>query len=186
MTGQETRERGSLIYLTGFMGSGKSTVGPIVANTIGYEFTDIDREIERRAGKQISEIFAEDGEEAFRTFELGALQDLSVLEHHVIALGGGTIASEENFDLVRRSGIMVYIQLSSDEILRRVQRRSDRPLLRAADGSALPPDILQQRILDLLAKREVFYRRADIVVDADDRRVGSTVDEIARRLRRFL
>jgi shikimate kinase len=184
--GRPGPERRSLVYLTGFMGSGKSTIGPILANTIGFDFADIDREIERRAGKRISEIFAIDGEETFRTIEYTALEDLSGKENQIVSLGGGTIANEQNFALIRRTGLIVYIQLSAEEIYQRVSRRSDRPMLRASDGSPLPPGQLEARIRILLAEREGYYLKADIIVDSDKRRVGATVDEIARRLRHYI
>jgi shikimate kinase len=178
--------RRSLIFLTGFMGSGKSTIGPILANTIGFDFVDIDKVIEQRASKRILEIIFTDGEEKFRAVERQALEDLSALDHHVVSLGGGTIASDENFALIRRSGIIVYLQLSPEEILQRVQHRSDRPLVKDDQGNPLSREALAQRIADLLAQREQYYRRADVVIPADHRRLGSTVDEIVRRLRKLI
>ncbi|HCA78189.1 MAG TPA: shikimate kinase [Bacteroidetes bacterium] len=175
-----------LIYLAGFMGSGKSTIGPILANTLGFEFVDLDKFVEQKAGKKIKEIFATDGEQAFRTIERASLVEVSGRTECVVSLGGGTIANEENFRLIRDSGVIVYLQLSPEEIAQRVHHRTDRPLLTAPDGNKLSPEEIQQRVGDLLMKREQFYSRADVIIQADRKRVGATVDEIVRRLRGFI
>ena len=176
-------QKKSLIYLAGFMGSGKSTIGPILANTLGFEFVDIDKFVEKKAEKRIIDIFTLDGEQAFRTIEHASLKEVAARDHCVVSLGGGTIANEENFQLIRDSGIIVYLQLSPDEVLQRVHHRTDRPLLTGAGGVKLPTEEIQQRVQELLKKREQFYGRADVVIQTDRKRVGATVDEIVRRLR---
>lgn len=177
------QQKKSLIYLAGFMGSGKSTIGPILANTLGFEFVDIDRAVEKKAGKRVIEIFAKDGEETFRSLERATLRDIATRSHSVVSLGGGTIADEENFRLIRDSGIIVYLKLSPEEILHRVHHRTDRPLLTGAGGERLPVEEIEKRVQDLLARREEFYARADVVIQTDRKRVGTTVDEVVRRLR---
>ena len=177
------QQKKSLIYLAGFMGSGKSTIGPILANTLGYEFVDIDKLIEVKAGKRISEIFETEGEQVFRALEREMLIEVGNKSQHVIALGGGTIANEENFQLAHQSGIIVYLQLSPEEIQQRVQHRNDRPMLKDQNGKLLPPDLMAQRIRDLLTKREQFYLRADIILPAENQRVGVTVDKLVKQLR---
>lgn len=176
----------NLVYLAGFMGSGKSTIGPILANTLGFDFVDIDKFVELKAGKRIREIFTADGEQAFRAIERASLVDVAGRTDCVISLGGGTIANEENFQLIRESGVIVYLQLSPEEITQRVHHRTDRPLLTAADGTKLSPEEIQRRVGELLTKREEFYSRADVIIKADRKRVGATVDEIVRRLRGFI
>jgi shikimate kinase len=176
-------QRKSLIYLAGFMGSGKSTIGPILANTLGFEFVDIDKFVERKTEKRIIDIFATDGEQAFRSIERSTLLEVATRDHCVISLGGWTIANEENFRLIRESGIIVYLHLTPEEIVHRVHHRSDRPLLTGANGGKLPVDEIQQRVQELLKRREQFYDRADVVIHADRKQVGATVDEIVRRLR---
>ena len=173
----------SLIYLAGFMGSGKSTIGPILANTLGFEFVDIDKIVEKKAAKRIIDIFAVDGEQVFRSFEHASLLEIAARAHSVVSLGGGTIADEENFRLIHRSGIIVYLKLSPEEILHRVHHRTDRPLLTGASGERLPVEEIEKRVQDLLTRREQFYARADVVIQTDRERVGTTVDEIVRRLR---
>ncbi len=176
-------QKKSLIYIAGFMGSGKSTIGPILANTLGFDFVDIDRFVEKKAQKRIVDIFASEGEQAFRDLEYVSLKEVAARDHCVVSLGGGTIANEENFRLIRKSGIIVYLQLSPEEILQRVHHRSDRPLLISTDGTKLPMEEIQHRVQDLLQRREQFYGRADVVIQTERKRVGATVDEIVGKLR---
>ena len=172
----------SLIFLTGFMGSGKSTIGPILANTLGFDYLDVDRFIEQKAGKQVAEIFSSEGEQAFRAMERRTLLELTEHNHCVISLGGGTIANEKNCQLVLQKGILVYLKLSPEEIIQRVQYRSDRPMPKDEYGNQLTPPELKNRVLDLMNRREKFYARADVVIAADNMRVGATVDVIMKNI----
>jgi shikimate kinase len=176
----ETRCR--RIYLTGFMGSGKSTIGPILANTIGYDFADVDRTVERVEGKSVNMIFLESGEDHFRRLERAVVASLAVRDRMVIALGGGTMMDEENFRLVTGTGIVVYLKSTPEQLFRRVHRRDDRPVLRDNEGERLDDERLQQRIQELYRLREPVYARADFTVMTGERRVGLTVDDIVRRL----
>jgi shikimate kinase len=176
-------QKKNIIFLAGFMGSGKSTIGPILANTIGYDFTDTDKAVEQKAGKRVIDIFTTEGEQTFRALERASLRDIVATSHFVVSLGGGTIADEENFRLIHDSGIIVYLKLSPEEILHRVHHRTDRPLLTGAGGERLPIEEIEKRVQHLLARREEFYARADVVIQTDGKRVGTTVDEIVRRLR---
>jgi shikimate kinase len=177
------KQKKSLIFLAGFMGSGKSTIGPILANSLGYTYVDIDRYIEEKAQKRIVDIFSSEGEQAFRTIEQNTLKEVTDLTHCVVALGGGTIANEENLQMVSQNGILIYLKLTPEEIIHRVQYKSDRPMLKDAHGNQLGPVELQQRINELLHKREPFYTRADVIILADRKRVGATVDEIMKEIR---
>jgi shikimate kinase len=176
----------SLIFLTGFMGSGKSTIGPILANTLGYEYIDVDQFIEKKTQKEIVEIFRTEGEKAFRLLERNMLYELTKLDHSVISLGGGTIANEENCQIVSQNGILVYLKLSLEEIIQRVQYRNDRPMLKDAEGNPLQGQKLEKRISELLFTREPFYSRADVIIHADNMRVGVTVDEIMKSIRSII
>lgn len=164
------------------MGSGKSTIGPILANTLGYEYLDVDQYIEQKTKKQVAEIFDSEGEQVFRALERDALLELTELNHCVISLGGGTIANEENCQLVLQKGILVYLKLSLEEIIERVQYRSDRPMLKDKHGNQLSPPELKNRVLDLMNHREQFYARANVVITADNMRVGATVDAIMKNI----
>jgi shikimate kinase len=170
------------IYLTGFMGCGKSTIGPILANTIGYEFVDLDRKIEQVEGKSINEIFGEKGEEHFRYLERTVLIKASTLPRTVISLGGGTMTVAENLELILATGLVVYLKITPDQLFHRLRRRSDRPLLRTADGSQLGDEELKNRIQLLYDAREPLYARADVVIPTDGTKLGLTVDNIVKRI----
>jgi shikimate kinase len=173
------RER---IYLTGFMGSGKSTIGPILANTIGYDFVDLDRAIEESEGKSVTRVFQEDGERHFRQVERAILVTLSARAGLVVSLGGGTLSEPANMETVRASGILVYIKLSTDLLFKRLKHKSDRPLLMGSDGNRLDGPELRARIEQLALAREPLYACADLTIEADERRVGITVDRLVRLL----
>ncbi len=174
------------IFLAGFMGSGKSTIGPILANTIGYGFVDIDRSIEEEQGKSVSAIFKEQGEHFFRALERSALERSAGREGLVIALGGGTLTSPENLQIVRSSGILVYLKISQDQLFRRLRRRNDRPMLIGMDGAPLDDDQLRERIASLYLAREPMYAMADITLQTDETRLGVTVDHLVQKLKPLL
>lgn len=168
------------------MGSGNSTIGPILANALGWDFIDIDKNIELKANQKIIDIFTSKGEQSFRALEREVLRDLATRNECVVSLGGGTLTTEENFEFIRQSGIIVYLQLSPDKILRRVKYRADRPMLKDVDGQPLEGEELQKRVDGLLQSRERYYSKADIIIPADTMKVGATVDTIVERLRALL
>ncbi len=183
----ERRERKkSLVYLAGFMGSGKSTIGPILANTIGYGFQDIDRAIEQLHGQSVNSLFFQQGEERFRALEHSVLVEVSTKSKMVVALGGGTIVDQQNRTIVESSGVIVYLKSTPESIYKRVRNRSDRPLLLNPDGTRLTDDELKLRIAELYREREPFYSIADVIVSVDMKDVGPTVDEIVQRISHIL
>lgn len=177
-----TISKKSVIYLTGFMGSGKSTLAPILANTLGYEYIDIDLEIERSTGKKIPDIFRDQGEEYFREMEHTILERVSKKSHCVISLGGGTVTRASNLAIAKSTGIMIYLKTGVNDIFHRVKHKRDRPLLQDPLGESLPEEELRKRITDILVSREPFYNQADIIIETDDRRIGITVDKIVHAL----
>ena len=177
------RQRKNLIFLTGFMGSGKSTIAPILANTLGYEYVDIDAEIEKLTGKKVSEIFSEHGEEYFRDVERTLLQEVSRRHGCVVSLGGGTIANENNLKIIKSSGLLIYLKTNADQIFRRLRHKSDRPLLKTAEGERLNEPDLRDRIQKLLITREPFYNQSDFIIQTDESPVGKTVDAIVRTIK---
>ena len=181
----EQSSRKDRIYLTGFMGSGKSTIGPILANTVGYDFVDVDRTIESREGKTVNEIFQEHGEKYFRKLERDIINEISARRGIVISLGGGTVTDPEIFHLITSTGIMVYLKVTPEQLFRRLHHRTDRPLLSDAEGNRLSEEVLRDRIRVLYEAREPLYARADIVIPTDDVRIGLTVDTIVKRLHQF-
>lgn len=180
----EPRSRTDRIFLTGFMGSGKTTVGPILANTLGFDFFDVDRAIEKRTNRTIVDIFLSEGEPAFRRIERSVLEELVARSSCVISLGGGTIANEQNFRFIKEHGLIVYLRLSEDEIIKRVRHRPDRPLLHDADGGLLSGEELEAKVRRLLHAREPFYHMSDLIIPSHERKVGYTVDAIVRALRK--
>ena len=170
------------IYLSGFMGCGKSTIGPILANTIGYDFVDVDRRIEQVEGRSINEIFTEKGEKYFRDLERTVLMKVCTLPRTVISLGGGTMTVAENLEVILATGLVVYLKITPEQLFLRLRHRSDRPLLRTADGSQLGDEELRTRIRLLYEAREPLYAHADIIVPTDGTKLGLTVDNIVKRL----
>lgn len=164
------------------MGSGKSTIGPILANTIGYDFVDIDRAVEAAVGKSVNDIFLDSGEDHFRALEAAIIGEVSVRSALVISLGGGTIMEEENRRIITASGITVYLKSTPENIYKRVHHRDDRPVLKDTTGHRLSDEQLWRRIQDLYNLREPVYAGADFTIVTDDRRVGLTVDDIVRKL----
>ena len=181
MNGRDQKK--NLIYLTGFMGSGKSTLAPILANTLGYSYRDIDAEIERITGKQIAAIFTEHGEEFFRDVERKLLLEVSSTEKGcVISLGGGTIANDANLRIVKSSGVLVYLKADTEQIVRRMKFKADRPLLKTKDGTRLSEEELRARIKQLLSQRQPYYVQADVTIMTDEQNIGFTIDEIVRSI----
>jgi shikimate kinase len=175
--------RKDIVYLTGFMGSGKSTIGPILANTIGYEFLDIDKRIERAANKTINEIFANNGEGYFRELERKIVQEISNTHGCVVSLGGGTVTKSDNLSAIKMSGVLIYLKASPHEIFQRLRYKADRPLLKSSDSVHLEDGDLLRRITSLMEEREAFYMQADVVVNTAGKKIGQTVDEIVRKIR---
>jgi shikimate kinase len=173
------RER---VYLTGFMGSGKSTIGPILANTLGWAFVDLDKAVESSVGRTVNEIFLELGEQAFREMERQVLHELERAHHTVVALGGGTIAEEQNFRCIVQSGILVYLKIPPDQLFLRLRRKTNRPLLGGGGTARLDEPALRSRVAELHRIREPYYLMADIVVETGTQPVGRTVDEVVRKL----
>ena len=140
------------IVMVGFMGSGKSSIGRILARRLGYRFIDTDRKIIEREGMEISEIFALHGEEYFRERETDVLRTLHGKEHCVIATGGGIVLRENNRSLLRDLGFVVGLTANQEVIFERVSRNTKRPLLRTPNP--------RETIQEMLAARSALYEAA--------------------------
>ncbi len=168
------------IYLTGFMASGKSTVGPRVAERLGLGFLDLDDLIEARAGRSIPEIFAEQGEAGFRRQEAEALRATARREDVVVALGGGALVEADNLAFARAHGTVVYLRVPVEELARRLEgQAAERPLMQDASGTPLSPAAMRARIDSMLAARRRFYEQAHVTVDA-----ARPADEVAAAVAR--
>lgn len=137
------------IILVGFMGTGKSSLGRLIAKKTGRRFVDTDHLIVESQGREISTIFKENGEEHFRQIETSTLETLKPFSGLVIATGGGIVTRPENVPLLQKQGFVVWLQADEEEIFRRVSRNSKRPLLQTEDP--------RKTIADLLAKRRPLY-----------------------------
>ena len=182
MTPPTPHARPPRVYLTGFMGCGKSTVGPILANTLGYAYVDLDSAIESRSGKSIASLFGDSGEEEFRRIEQDVFRTVSAPSRIVVSLGGGALTDQATLAHARATGVLVYLQASIDDIVIRLRRKTDRPLLLSPNGEPLSDRAFRERVRALLAEREPVYRTADIIVDTAGSKLGLTVDHIARDL----
>ncbi len=159
------------IFLIGFMGSGKTTVGALLARRLGWSFADLDDLIVRSAGLSVAEIFAREGEDGFRRRETEAVRAAAAGRQSVVATGGGAACREENLTLMLTSGRVVALAVSPAEAVRRTGSRSGRPLL---DGSADP----LAAATALLSTRQPFYARAHLQVETDRRTADEAVSAI--------
>jgi shikimate kinase len=167
------------IALIGFMGTGKTVVGKLLAQKLGKEFIELDALIEKRAGKSIPEIFRQDGEMKFRELEMEVTRDVADRENVVIACGGGIVLNNINIDRLRQECVIVCLTASPSTILKRTSKDKDgRPLLAVADRL--------RQIRELLKFRRPFYERAaDIIVNTSRLRPEAVVGLIIGRLRKY-
>ena len=150
----------SNLVLMGFMGTGKSAVGRRVAALAAAPFLEMDAELERRAGKSISRIFAEDGEPAFRDQEAQLAEEWGRKQGAVISCGGGVVLRETNLRALQANGLLVCLTARPEVILARTARAAKRPLL-AGDNP-------EQKIRDLLAARAPLYAKIPVQLDTSD------------------
>ena len=154
------------IFLTGFMGSGKSSIAVVLAELLALPVKDTDAEIEKQYGRSIPDIFEEEGESGFRYYETEVLKKMPEKDT-VIATGGGIVERETNRKWMKQHGIVVYLSTSFPEISRRLQEDTERPLWRKKDKERL----YQQRL-------PLYYSTASIIIETD----GETPEAIARAL----
>lgn len=159
------------IVLVGFMGTGKSAVGRMLARKLDRTFIDMDTVIEERAGKPISAIFAEEGEPAFRAQERALVQELSAGGDQVIATGGGVILNPDNMADFNRDSVVICLRAQPDTILDRVARDSHRPLLEGDPDKA-------NAIRALLDQRKSLYEAIPLHVVTDHRTAREVADEV--------
>lgn len=175
-------EKNRRIYLTGFMTSGKSTIGPILANVLGWNFYDLDKVIEQKENMSVVEIFESKGEKYFRDLEASTLKTLSVDENLVISLGGGTIDNNSNLNLIKDNGILIYLKVSPDVLYKRLRNKIDRPLFKDLVLGEKSEEEFVNRIREILDKREANYKKADLELNTDETRIGYTVDNLAKKV----
>jgi len=162
------RHRRRVIFLLGFMGSGKSTVGKLLAGALGWPLIDLDSIIEAGQGLTIREMFENSGELFFRQVERAALEEASKAEPAVIALGGGTFAQPSNVDLIRGSGgTTVWLDCPPEILRERCRGMQNRPLFRD-----------EQSFTQLFMERVPYYRLAEFRISTEERRPEEVVEQI--------
>ncbi len=164
------------IFLVGPMGSGKTTIGRLLAKSLKKEFYDSDHEIEARTGANIPWIFDIEGEAGFREREHQAIDELTRRQGIVLATGGGAVLREDNRRSLADRGMVVYLHASIDQQLKRTRQDRNRPLLQTENP--------RQRLKELMIQRDPLYREiANIIVDTDNRSIRTTVNTIISQLK---
>lgn len=154
------------------MGAGKSTVGRALAAAASFRLVDTDDLIIQNRGRSIPQIFAEEGEKAFRRYETEALRSLADTRGLVVATGGGIVGRPENWDLMRLLGPIVYLRAGWPTLRARIGACTNRPL---ASG-----DRSEEEVVALLQNRLPLYEQADLIVDTENKTVAEVIDEIRR------
>lgn len=162
------------IYLIGFMGSGKTTIGKALSFSLNVPVIDSDEEISRLEGKTITDIFNDEGEAAFRLLEAECLRNLPV-ENSIITTGGGIILREENRKWMRDNGVVVFLDASPYEILKRLEGDMTRPLL-IGDKETKVGKVLGERLT-------LYVDTANIIIDTTGKSVEVIVEELVQRLK---
>ncbi|PMP86877.1 MAG: shikimate kinase [Thermodesulfobium narugense] len=161
------------IVLSGFMGTGKSTVGKALAQRLGWGFVDTDEQIELLSGMKISKIFSEFGEDVFRRFETLIVFNVSKLSNYVISVGGGTLVNPFNREILSKNALIITFMAQPEVIYSRICSNRDRPLLDLGRE-----DLILERIRDLLEKRMKYYFMSDFLLDTSFKEICELVDEI--------
>lgn len=165
------------------MTSGKSTLGPILANVLGLDFFDLDKEIIKNEGMTIVEIFEQKGEPYFRASESRMLELLSQNDDIVISLGGGTITNSLNYEMMKRLGKIIYLKVSAPTLYKRLRNKIDRPIFKDLVMNEHPEEDFLKRIEELLAKRKSYYEKADIILETESTPFGLIVDDLAKQIK---
>ena len=163
------------IALVGFMGTGKTSVGHLLAENLHFEFADTDHLIETRTGKTIRDIFEQDGEPVFRELEKQLLTELAPRQRLIISCGGGLAADADNLASLKTHALVICLWASPEKIWARVRHQHHRPLLDDPDPQA--------KIRALLTAREPFYRQSDVMVNTDLRSIKAIAQQIAHQFR---
>lgn len=172
----KAHKKTNLVFLTGYMGAGKSTIGRKLAFRMKYRFTDTDKALEKKFKKNMSRIFAEDGESVFRKEEEALIEKLARRHHYIVSVGGGTLTRTETFYTAQRAGLLVYLKAPVELLFERaIFSQKDRPLLNDPDA--------EQEFKSRFKKREPYYVRSDVTVETADRTTEEVVEEIVAWLK---
>jgi shikimate kinase len=163
------------VALVGFMGTGKSTVGHLLATMLNMRFIDTDASIEERLGKRIADIFAAEGEARFRQYEHEMVVQLEAERGCIISTGGGLVVNPANLESLKRHALVVCLWASPEAILARVGHQTHRPLLRGENPLG--------KIKELLSAREPSYRQADVLLNCEQRSPREVAQHVAHQFR---
>ena len=163
------------LALVGFMGTGKTSAGRLVADLLHFDFLDTDELIQMQTGRTISDIFTTNGEPAFRALERNVVHDLEARQRTVISTGGGLPANPDNLASLKTHALVVWLCASEEKIWERVRNQSHRPLLHDSDP--------QRKIHDLLVLRKPFYSQADVLINTDLRSAREVAQQIVLQFR---
>lgn len=166
------------ILLVGMMGAGKSYIGRALSERLSIPFVDSDAEIVKHTGKAISDIFAQDGEVAFREAEHGVIRTLLSQPPHIIATGGGAVVKPETLALIKEQGLVVWLNPSLSTIWSRIKDETHRPLL----DCDTPQDVLEQ----LMSERRALYAQAPVHINDDVLTAENSVEKILQRIAEHL
>jgi shikimate kinase len=166
------------IILTGFMGTGKSTVGKIISERLNLNYVDIDDLIEKTVGMKISEIFNRFGEERFRDIETEMVKLITKKKGQVISTGGGVVLRDENLYYLKSSGIVFCLTASPDTIFERIKDGKNRPLLQGSNQ--------KEMIIELMTKRKPYYKKADLMIDTDSLTAEKVAEIIIKEYKRLI
>ena len=170
------------IFLVGYMGAGKTTVGKDLSERLGLSFIDLDHYIEGRYHKTVGQLFAEKGEEVFRDIECRMLREVSMFEDVLISTGGGAPCFFDNMGFMKATGTTVYLKVSVEELAKRLEIcKATRPVLKGRSGSEL-----EAFIAESLVKREPYYAQASIIFDAEVMLTEKDIHKISEKLSELL
>ncbi len=171
------------IFLLGFMGSGKTTIGKKLSEKLSYQFFDLDNIIEEETQMKIDEIFYTKGEFFFREIEKNELEKMFLKDNYVLSLGGGTPCFNNNMERMNESGITIYLQLTAEELFNRIIRfteeeKNTRPLIAGKNN-----DELLKFINDLLLHRESYYKQSKIIIPNATDKIEDTLNSIVKKIK---
>jgi len=178
------------------MTSGKSTLGKILANVfdreksfnieLGWNYFDLDQELEKDESTTVTGIFETKGENYFRKIENIKLRELSKYERIVISLGGGTLIDDDNVKFIKQKGKLVYLRVTPEIIYTRIKKKTDRPLFKDFVLADNTEEDFIKKIRSMLEEREKYYNLASIIFDVDNSPIGKTVDKLAKIITRII
>lgn len=163
------------IVLTGFMGTGKSTVGKKLSEKLNWGFIDTDELIEKKAGMKIKDIFSRFGEDYFRELETNTIIEVSNLDRYIIAVGGGAVLKDINMKYLEKNGVIINLKAKPETIYKRTVNTDERPLLNKPNP--------MEEIKKLLAYREPYYKRCSFVIETDELSIDEVADKIIKELK---